>query len=494
MTQWLTLSRAAHVLGISRAALQRRISAGELPSFDGRVADTDLARCFPDLDIDARLDDSGAFERIVQVREQSFGRRVRERSLPSADLLAQRLFVQGQELAEVRRHLSRYHQLVLDLQQRLAALPRSAHSTHPDLAALARAVEDGLHAVLASPVETNPVALMDQMLRSFGAQVTFRPSGHECAVEGPDTLLEAALRAGLSPAYGCASGNCGLCKARVISGEVRAVRQGDYPLSAAERQQGCVLMCTHAPVTDVTIETLEARGPADIPTQELIAKVRTIETLGADTLLLHLQTPRSSRLRFLAGQGATLSVAGTLGSFSTDQPIASCPCDERNLHFHIRRNAEDDFATRLFAGAIKSGDAVTVRGPWGEFVLNAEAMPTRLMLVAEGTGFGPIKGLIEHALAAEETEAFTLIRVDAPGQSYLESLGRSWAAALDDFDVQSFESDDPIAADVLAAVRTALARRQPDGLRVAGSARFVAAVMTLAEAAGVTDRLSLELA
>jgi CDP-4-dehydro-6-deoxyglucose reductase, E3 len=488
MTQWLTLSRAAHVLGISRAALQRRISAGELPSFDGRVADSDLARCFPDLDIDARLDDSGAFERVVQVREQSFGRRVRERSLPSADLLAQRLFVQGQELAEVRRHLSRYHQLVLDLQQRLAALP------HPDLAPLARAVEDGLHAVLASPVDTNPIALMDQMLRSFGAQVTFRPSGHECVVEGPDTLLEAALRAGLSPSYGCASGNCGLCKARVISGEVRAVRQGDYPLSAAERQQGCVLMCTHAPVTDVTIETLEAQGPADIPAQELIAKIRAIEPLGSETWLLHLQTPRSSRLRFLAGQGATLSVAGTLGSFSTDLPIASCPCDERNLHFHIRRNPEDDFATRLFAGALKAGDSVSVRGPWGEFVLNTNAMPTRLMLVAEGTGFGPIKGLIEHALAAEDTEAFTLIRVDAPGQAYLESLGRSWAEALDDFQLQPITATDPLASEVIAAIRTALATRQPDGLRVAGSARFVAAVMALAEAAGIANRLSLELA
>jgi CDP-4-dehydro-6-deoxyglucose reductase len=488
MTQWLTLSRAAHVLGISRAALQRRISAGELPSFDGRVADTDLARCFPDLDIDARLDDSGAFERIVQVREQSFGRRVRERSLPSSELLAQRLFVQGQELAEVRRHLSRYHQLVLDLQQRLTALP------HPDLVPLARAVEDGLHAVLASPPDTNPIALMDQMLRSFGAQVTFRPSGHECVVEGPDTLLEAALRAGLSPSYGCASGNCGLCKARVISGEVRAVRQGDYPLSAAERQQGCVLMCTHAPVTDVTIETLEAQGPADIPAQELIAKVRAIEPLGNETWLLHLQTPRSSRLRFLAGQGAMLSVAGTLGSFSTDLPIASCPCDERNLHFHIRRNPEDDFATRLFAGALKAGDSVSVRGPWGEFVLNTNAMPTRLMLVAEGTGFGPIKGLIEHALAAEDTEAFTLIRVDAPGQAYLESLGRSWAEALDDFQLQPITATDPLASEVIAAIRTALATRQPDGLRVAGSARFVAAVMALAEAAGIADRLSLELA
>jgi len=487
MTQWLTLSRAAHVLGISRAALQRRVSAGDLPSFDGRVADTDLIRCFPDLDIDARLDDSGAFERVVQVREQSFGRRVRERSLPSAELLAQRLFVQGQELAEVRRHLSRYHQLVLDLQQRLAALP------HPELRPLARAVEDGLHAVLASPVETNPVALMDQMLRSFSVQVTFRPSGHECAVEGRDTLLEAALRAGLSPSYGCASGNCGLCKARVISGEVRTVRTGDYPLSAAERQQGCVLMCTHAPVTDVTIETLEARGPADIPAQELIAKVRAIEPLGGETLLLHLQTPRSSRLRFLAGQGATLSVAGLLGSFSADLPIASCPCDERNLHFHVRHTAEDDFATRLFAGALKVGDAVTVRGPWGTFVLDADAMPTRLMLVAEGTGFGPIKGLIEHALAAEETEAFTLIRVDAPGRAYLESLGRSWASALDDFQSHSIESADPLAGDVLETLRKTLAERQPVGLRVAGSARFVTTVMALAEAAGVTDRLSLTL-
>ena len=93
MSQWLTLSRAAHRLGISRVALQRRIREGELPSFDGMVDAADLLRAWPQLD----LEDSGSFEQTRAIREDAFARRLRERVLPSQEALAQRLFTQGPE-------------------------------------------------------------------------------------------------------------------------------------------------------------------------------------------------------------------------------------------------------------------------------------------------------------------------------------------------------------------------------------------------------------
>jgi CDP-4-dehydro-6-deoxyglucose reductase len=127
-------------------------------------------------------------ERVVQIRDESFGRRLRERLLPSQEVLAQRLFRQSQELADVQRHLQRYHALVLQLRSGLQAL---AQDPDPRLLELQRQLNDGLARALATePVDVLDV--MDDMLKVVSAQVTLRPSGHQFSVEGHDTLLQPA--------------------------------------------------------------------------------------------------------------------------------------------------------------------------------------------------------------------------------------------------------------------------------------------------------------
>ena len=170
-------------------------------------------------------------------------------------------------------------------------------------------MNEGLARVLATePVDA--LNVMDDMLKVMSAQVTVRPSGHEFEVEGRETLLQAGIRAGLNLNYGCGNGSCGMCKVRVASGEVARILHTDYPLSQAEKSQGYVLACAHtAASSELTIETLEAAGPADIPDQQIVATVRAVRPLAADTMLLHLQTPRSQRLRFLAGQSVTLGIS-----------------------------------------------------------------------------------------------------------------------------------------------------------------------------------------
>ena len=213
MSQWLTLSRAAHLLGISRVALQKRIRDGELPSFDGMVSVDDVQRAWPQL----YLDESGSFEKIRAIREDAFARRLRERVLPTQEALAQRLFAQGQELAELQRTLTRYHALLATLRARLDAAPP------PAAADLARLLDEGLARALSAPAPGGDVMALDAMLRVMSAHVTVKPSGREFFVEGSESLLKAALRAGLAPNYGCGNGNCGLCKARVVAGETRHV-------------------------------------------------------------------------------------------------------------------------------------------------------------------------------------------------------------------------------------------------------------------------------
>jgi len=263
----------------------------------------------------------------------------------------------------------------------------------------------------------------------MAAHVKVKPGGREFSVDGNESLLEAALRAGLSLDYGCSIGNCGKCKARVVSGQVHRLRHSDYAFSAAEKAAGVVLMCCHGAATDLVIEAREAHGAADMPLQAIDARVKAVSPMGEDMRLLHLQTPRSNRLRFLAGQSASLALADGL---SAACPIASCPCDERNLQFHIPRRAGDAFAGRVFAG-LKPGDPARIEGPRGEFVLN-EASRRPLVFVAFDAGFAPVKSLLEHAMSLDAADALHLYWIaSSPGGHYLDNLCRSWGDALDNF-------------------------------------------------------------
>lgn len=464
--QLLTLSRAAHLIGVSRGTLQKRIGAGELPSFDGMVSTVDLLNLYPDL----RLEDSGAFEQVADIKEQAFARRVRERMLPSQEVLAQRLFEQGQEVADLRRHLARYHDLVAGLQARIAELRAVVPSAV--LSELERTLEDGLAAVLGSEERPDPLVALDAMLNVMAAHVSVRPSGHEFFVEGAETVLKGALRAGLAPSYGCGNGTCGLCKARIVSGETRQIQHSDYALSATEKAQGHVLLCCHAPVGDLVVEMLEAGSPADIPEQTVAAKVRALTPLSADVVQLHLQTPRTSRLRFLAGQRVSLgtNLGGT--DFSAEYPIASCPCDDRNILFHVPRGA-DPFADRLFDGSLGAGETVTIRGPWGDFCLGAEV--TRpLVFVACDTGFAPVQSLIEHAIALDSGQPITLVLAStAVGGHYLARQGRAWAEALDEFSLRLLDCGDGAAAARQAGAWLETAATASSEVYVAGDGAFV---------------------
>jgi len=274
-----------------------------------------------------------------------------------------------------------------------------------------------------------PLLEQESFLRIMTVHVQVKPSGREFFVDGSDSLLEAALRAGLSLDYGCSIGSCGKCKARVVSGQVHRTHHSDYALTAAEKNAGVVLMCCNTALTDLVIEAREAHGAADMPLQTIDARVKSVSPLGDNVRLLHLQTPRTNRLRFLAGQSASLSLAGGI---SASLPVASCPCDDRNLQFHVRRRAGDAFAERVFGG-LPGVESVRVEGPRGTFVLNEDSHRP-IVFIAGESGFAPVKSLIEHAMALDTAETLHLcwITSDRHGR-YLDNLCRSWSDALDNF-------------------------------------------------------------
>jgi CDP-4-dehydro-6-deoxyglucose reductase len=460
MPRYLTLSRAARLVGVRRGALQAKIRSGELSAFEGMVSEQDLLRAYPQ----ARLEDDSALERLEAIKEAAFARRIRERVLPSAEALMARLSALGRERAEAQAQLEHYRAVLEALQARLRGT------------AGAEGLLGWLQERLAgAPPGARPLLAHESLLRIMSAHVQVQPSGHEFFVDGNDSLLEAALRAGLSLDYGCSIGNCGKCKARVVSGQVQRTRHSDYAPTAAEKAAGVVLMCCHTALTDLVIEAREAHGAADMPLQTLEARVKSVSPLGEDMRLLHLQTPRTQRLRFLAGQSVRLS----LGEAAASLPVASCPCDERNLQFHVRRQPGDAFAQRVFAG-LKDVEAMRVEGPRGGFVLD-ESSARPLVFVAFDTGFAPVKSLIEHAMALDTAETLHLVWVaTAGGGHYLDNLCRAWSDALDNFrydapDTAPGAPEEAIAQAALRPVLQAHPRLEEVDAYVAGPAALAQA-------------------
>ena len=478
MAQWVTIWRAAQLVGVPRGKLQQRVRSGEIELADGLVSTETLLRLYPQ----AQFEESGMLERVVQIRDEAFGRRVRERLLPSQEVLAQRLFRQSQELGDARRHLQRYHALVIELKERLAAL--CADAKDDTLQELQGQLNDGLARALATePVDV--LDAMDDMLKVVSSLVTLRPSGHQFVVEGHDSLLQAGMRAGMHLNYGCGNGSCGMCKVRITEGEVVRMMPSDYALSEAEKAQGYVLACAHtAASSEVTLETLEASGPADIPQQQIVTSVRAVRELNPDTMLLHLQTPRSHRLRFLAGQAVTLGLARGDGVRVTLH-LASCPCDDRNLQFFIARDATNAFSNELFSGRVKAGDSVTVWGPSGSFVLGDAAHP--LVFAACDTGFAPVKSLIEHALSLDASPSITLFwQASQPSGHFLANQCRAWSEALDPFEYAlSTHTDAATGASQMATAMRADLFDIDCAYYIAGPEAFIATLRAELGAAGV---------
>lgn len=261
------------------------------------------------------------------------------------------------------------------------------------------------------------------------AKVKLLPSGHEFPVEPGENLLDAALRAGLSIRYSCNSGGCGECRARLVCGELGEALHHDYAFNERERADGQFLMCRTSAASDLVIEAVEARGAADVPVQTLTTQVNKLVRLSEDVMELHLRTPRSRTLWFLAGQHVRLNIPGVTPRHKS---IASCPCNGLVLQFHVRRRPGDPFSDHVFT-RMKVRDTIGIEGPFGSFMLDEES-ERPLIFIAFETGFAPIKSLIEHAISLEMRQPMRLywITVGARGH-YLENQCRAWQDALDDF-------------------------------------------------------------
>ena len=225
------------------------------------------------------------------------------------------------------------------------------------------------------------------------SKITIKPSDHSYACEDGETVLAAAMRNDLMLPYGCRNGACGTCKGRILAGDVDYGPHQASTLTDDEKRTGLALFCCARPLTDLVIEVREVRRAGDIQIKRLPCRIESIDKAAPDVAIVRIKLPANDRLQFLAGQYIDFLLKdGKRRSFS----LATAPHDDQLLELHIRHVPNGFFTDLLFA-QYKGREILRFEGPLGAFYLREESDKPAIF-VAGGTGFAPIKAIIEHAL------------------------------------------------------------------------------------------------
>lgn len=224
-------------------------------------------------------------------------------------------------------------------------------------------------------------------------QTTIQPSGHRFPTGDDETILDAALKHGYTLPYSCCDGVCGVCKGKILDGKVDYGKHLASTLTDAEKAAGMALFCCAKPLSDLVIECSEVSLVSDIPVRTMPCRVQKMERLADDVMVLHLKLPANERLQFLAGQYISILLKDQKPrSFS----LANAPHSDEFLELHIRLITDGAFTGHVF-NEMKERDILRFKGPLGTFFLREDSEKP-VILVASGTGFAPVKAIIEHAL------------------------------------------------------------------------------------------------
>ena len=264
-------------------------------------------------------------------------------------------------------------------------------------------------------------------------QVTLKTSGKQFTVTQDETLLEAALRQGINLPYGCKNGACGSCKGKVLEGKVSHDQHSESALSKADETSGGILFCCSHPQSDLLIEAREVQGAGDIAIRKVPCRVNTISKPSSDVAILKLQLPAAERFQFLAGQYIEFLLKdGQRRAYS----IANSPDQEGPLELHIRHlpgGVFTDFVFGVSNPALKEKDILRFEGPLGSFFLREDSKKPIIFLAA-GTGFAPIKSIIEQMQAKKIDRSIHLYWGGRrPSDLYLSDLCKTWEKEIPNF-------------------------------------------------------------
>ena len=230
-------------------------------------------------------------------------------------------------------------------------------------------------------------------------QIIIKPSEHALKVESGETILESALREGFSLPYGCRNGSCGICKGKIIQGRVDYGHHSEETLTEEEKRAGKALFCCASPLTDLVIECHEIGATKNIEIKTLPCRVHNLKLVAPDVMIISLKLPTNQRLQFLAGQYIDILLKdGKRRSFS----LANAPHDDEFLQLHARNYPGGAFTEHVFTH-MKAKDMLRFTGPLGSFFLRDTPENTSIIFLASGTGFAPIKSILEHIFHQENS-------------------------------------------------------------------------------------------
>ena len=260
-------------------------------------------------------------------------------------------------------------------------------------------------------------------------QITVQPSGHQFSCEEDETILAAAMRAGVGLPYGCKNGACSSCKGKIVSGSVKHKPHQERALTKDEEAAGYSLLCCATTEGDLVIEAREVAGSDDYPIRKMPSRVSTLEKVASDVIVMTLQLPANETLKFRAGQYIEFMLKdGKRRSYS----IATAPGLEQPLALHIRHMPGGLFTDQVFS-TMKERDILRFEGPMGTFFVREDS-DKPMVLLASGTGFAPIKAIVEHLRAEGSTRPMILYWGGRrPQDLYMDALCRQWEAILPNF-------------------------------------------------------------
>ncbi len=260
--------------------------------------------------------------------------------------------------------------------------------------------------------------------------VTVQPSGRHFTAEADETLLSAGLRQGIGLPYGCKDGACGSCKSKKISGELVMSEYQSKALSDAEKEQGYVLTCRATATSDLVLESRQVVEEGAFPIRKMPVRVMSLAQASHDVMVIQLQLPTNDSFQFRAGQYIDFLLRdGARRSYSMANAPHTLEAGSPSVELHIRHMPGGKFTDHVF-GAMKEKEIQRIEGPQGSFFLR-EDNPEPLVFLASGTGFAPIKAILEHMRHAGIERPTTLYWGGRrPADLYMDAWVREQAAAL----------------------------------------------------------------
>ena len=226
-------------------------------------------------------------------------------------------------------------------------------------------------------------------------QITVQPSGRSFTADGSETLLAAGIRQGIGLPYGCKDGACGSCKCKKLEGTVVHGTHQSKALSEEEEAQGLILTCCATAQSDVVLESRQVTEAGAFPIKKMPVRVASLARKSDDVMVIQLQLPANDVMQFHAGQYIEFLLRdGSRRSYSMANAPHTLEAGAPKVELHIRHMPGGKFTDPVFT-TMKEKDILRAEGPYGSFFLREDS-DKPMVLLASGTGFAPIKALIEH--------------------------------------------------------------------------------------------------